>query len=187
MASPSEMKAAVVVAEAVRPVASAPQARLPAEEAAVASGAKAQPLEAAEVLPGPSARQPVAAEEAEEASGAEAQPPVGAEAVSGAAAVQPPEAAGVALDAAAEPQQAVAAAGQPDAEALRPGVAEQPAPWVRRPAAERPSAPPSWRPGGPRPWLARRQAERSAHAMRRSRAASPSRQSWRAAGCEGLS
>jgi hypothetical protein len=41
MASPSEMKAAAVAAaaEEVRPVASAPQARLPAEEAAVASGA----------------------------------------------------------------------------------------------------------------------------------------------------
>jgi len=39
MASPSEMKAAAVVASSVRPVASAPQARLPAEGAAAASGA----------------------------------------------------------------------------------------------------------------------------------------------------
>jgi hypothetical protein len=44
MASPSEMKAAAAVAVAessVRPVASVPWARLPAEGAAVASGAKA--------------------------------------------------------------------------------------------------------------------------------------------------
>jgi len=174
MASPSEMKAAaVVVAEAVRPVASAPRARLPAEEAAVASGAKVQPQEAAEAESVPSAQRPGEAA-----------------AVSGAGVVLPPEAAGVALDAAAEPQQAVAAEGRLDAEVPRPGVVEveQPAPSARQPAAGHPSAAPwACRPGRPLPWLAPRQWARSAHAMRRSRAASPSRQSWRAAGCEGLS
>ena len=174
MASPSGMKAAE---SSERPVASAPQARLPAEEA---SDAKAQPQEAAEVLPGPlaqqrgeaeavpSARQPVAAEVALDER------------------VQPPEAPGVALVAVTEPQQAVA--GLPDAQVQPPGVAEEPAPSARQPVAERPSAPPSSRlEGHPLPWLAPRQSVRSAHAMRRSRTASPSKQSWRAAGCEGLS
>jgi hypothetical protein len=154
MASPSEMKAAAAgVASSVRPVASAPQARLPVEEAA--ADAKVQP--------------PGVASDAEEA--------------------QPPEAAGVALDAAAEPQQAVAAEGLLDVEVQRRGVAEEPVPSVRQPAAAHPSAAlPSWRPGARLlPWLAPRRAVRSAHAMRRSRVASPSRQSWRAAGCEGLS
>jgi hypothetical protein len=125
----------------------------------------------------------------EVASAVEAQPPVAAEAASGAGVVLPPEAAGAALDVVAEPQQAVAAEGLPDVEAPRPGVVEQPerAPSGRLPAAEHPSAPPSCCPGGPLPWLAPRRSVRSARAMRRSRAASPSRQSWRAAGCEGLS
>jgi hypothetical protein len=164
MASPSEMKAAAVVAESsVRPAASAPKARLPAEEAVAASGAKVQPPGAAEVESAPSVQQPGEAA-----------------AASGAGVVLPPEVAGVALDAVAEPQQAEAAEVPLDAEVLRPGVveAEQPAPSARRPAAGHPSAPPSWRPGGhPLPWLAPRRAVRSAHAMRRSRAASPSRQS----------
>ena len=149
MASPSEMKAAAGVAESVRPVASAPQARLPAEEAAAASGAKVQPPEAAEVLPGPSARQPGAAEAAEGVSGPSAQPPAAAEAVSGAAAVLPPEAAGVALDAAAEPQQAVAAAGCRTRRCARPGVVAAAAPVrsVRQPAVGHPSAPPCLPPG----------------------------------------
>jgi hypothetical protein len=134
MVQPSEMKAA---AEAVRPVASAPQARLPAEEAAASSGAQVQPQEAARAESAPSVQRPVAA----------------AEAVSGAGVVQPPEVA-AALDAAAEPQQVVAAEALPDAEVLRPGAVERPAPSVRRPAAERPSALPSWRPGGPHLWLA---------------------------------
>jgi hypothetical protein len=134
MVQPSEMKAA---AEAVRPVASAPQARLPAEEAAASSGAQVQPQEAAGAESAPSVQRPVAA----------------AEAVSGAGVVQPPEVA-AALDAAAEPQQVVAAEALPDAEVLRPGAVERPAPSVRRPAAERPSALPSWRPGGPHLWLA---------------------------------
>lgn len=77
MASSSEMKAAVVVASSVRPVASAPQARLPEEEAVAASGAKVRPPGVAEVARAPSARQPGAAEEASEPS---AQLPVGAEA-----------------------------------------------------------------------------------------------------------
>jgi hypothetical protein len=94
------------------------------------------------------------------------------------------------LDAVAELQPAVAAA-EPDAAAEQPpGVAAEALldAEVRQPAAGPPSAPPSWRPEDhPLPWLAPRRAVRSAHAMRRSRAASPSRQSWRAAGCEGLS
>jgi hypothetical protein len=171
MASPSEMKAAAGVVSSVRPVASAPQARLPVEEAAAASGAKVQPPGVAGAESAPSARQPGAAEVASDAEEA-----------------QPPEAAGVALDAVAEPQQAVAAEGLLDVEVRRPGVAEELVPSVRQPAAAHPSAAlPSWRPGRLLPWLAPRRAVRSAHAMRRSRVASPSRQSWRAAGCEGLS
>ena len=163
MVSPSEMRAAAVAEQSVRQVASAPQARLPAEEAAAASGAKVQPQGAAEAESAPSVQQPGEAA-----------------AVSGVGVVLPPEAVGAALDAVAEPQQAVAAEVPLDAEVLRPGVVEveQPAPSVRQPAAGHPSAPPSWRLGGhPLPWLAPRRAVRSAHAMRRSRAASPSRQS----------
>jgi hypothetical protein len=189
MAPFSEMKAAVV-AESVRPVASAPRARLPAEEAAVASGAKAQPQEAAEVLPVPSAQQPVAAAEARGVSAAEAQPREAAEAASDAEEAQPPEAAGVALDAVAEPQLAVAA-GEPDAAAVQQPVAAAeglPDEEVQRLEAGHPSAPPSWRlEDHPHPWLAPRRAARTAHAMRRSRTASPSKRSWRAAGCEDLS
>jgi hypothetical protein len=180
---------AVVVESSVRPAASVPQVRLPAEEAAVVWGAKVQPQEAAEVLPGPSAQQPVAAEEARVVSAAEAQPREAAEAASDAEEARQPVAAAGALDAVAEPQQAVVAA-EPDAVAAQlPGVAAEGLPDGEVPQQEagHPSAPPSWRPGGPRLWLARRQVERSAHAMRRSRVASPSRQSWRAAGCEGLS
>ena len=168
------MKAAAAgVVSSVRPVASVPQARLPEEEAAAASDAKVQPPGVAGAESAPSARQPGAAEVASDAQEA-----------------QPPEAAGVALDAVAEPQQAVAAEGLLDGEVRRPEVAEQPgrAPSVRLQAAGHPSAPPwAYRPGRSLPWLAPRQSARSAHAMRRSRAASPSRQSWRAAGCEGLS
>ena len=145
------------------------------------SGAKVQPPGVAEAESEPSARQPG---EAEVVSAAGAQPPEGAAGAASGAGVQPPEAAEVALDVVAELQQAAAV---PDAEVPQPAVAEVPAPSVRQPAAERPSALPSWRPGDPRPWLVRRQVARSAQAMRRSRVASPSRQSWRAAGCEGLS
>jgi hypothetical protein len=186
-AAASHQPAEAAVESSVRPAASAPQVRLPAEEAAVVWGAKAQPQEAAGVLPGPSARQPEAAEEVGAVSAAEAQP---REAASDAEEVPPPEAAGVVSDAAAEPQQ-VAAAAEPDAVAAQlPGVAAGGLSdgQVQRPEAGHPSAPPSWRPEDhPRPGLAPRRAERSAHAMRRSRAASPSRRSWRAAGCEDLS
>jgi hypothetical protein len=183
------MKAAAVVVEAVRPVASAPQARRPAEGVAAASGAKVQPQEAESAA---SAQQPG---EAAAASGAGVVLQPGEAAVSGAGVELLPE---VALDAVAEPQQAVA---EPDAvaepqqavaeldavAARRPGV-EQPAPSARQRAAGHPSAArPSGRPGGLLPCLVPRRAVRSAHAMRRSRAASPSRQSWRAAGCEDLS
>jgi len=157
----------------VRPVASAPQARLPVEEAAAASGVKVQPPGAAEEESAASARQPGAAEVASDAEEA-----------------QPPEAAGVARDAVVEPQQAVAAA-EPDAVAAQlPGVAAEGLRdgWGQQPEAGHPSAPPSWRPEDhPHPWLAPRRAARSAHAMQRSRAASPSKRSWRAAGCEALS
>jgi hypothetical protein len=188
-AAASHQPAGAVVESSVRPAASVPQVRLPAEEAAVVWGAKVQPQEAAEVLPGPSAQQPVAAEEARVVSAAEAQPREAAEAASDAEEARQPVAAAGALDAVAEPQQAVVAA-EPDAVAAQlPGVAAEGLPDGEVPQQEagHPSAPLSWRPGGPRPWLARRQVERSAHAMRSSRVVSPSRQSWRAAGCEGLS
>jgi hypothetical protein len=178
MVSPSGMKAAAVAESSVRLVAWAPQARPPAEEA---SDVKVQPLGAAEVLPGPLAQQRAEAEAVPLA-----RQPVAAE-VAPDARVQPPEASGAALDAVAEPQRA-AAEGLPDVQVQPPGVAGEPAPSARQPVAERPSAPPSSRPEGhPLPWLAPRQSVRSAHAMRRSRTASPSKQSWRAAGCEALS
>jgi len=136
MALPSEMKAAEVVAVAARQVASALQVLRPAEGAVEASGAQVQPQEAAEAESAPSVQRLGAAAGVESGVG-----------------VQPPEVAGAALDAAAEPQQAVAEA-LPDAEVLRPGAVERPEPSARRPAAERPSALPSWRPGGPHLWLA---------------------------------
>jgi len=146
---------AAAVESSVRPAASVPRARLPAEEAAVAWDAKVQPQEAAEVLPVPSAQQPVAAEEARVVSAAEAQPREAAEAASDAEEARQPVAA--ALDVVAEPQRAGVAAAVPDAEVPQPGEAEVPAPSVRQPA-ERPSELPSWRLGGhPRPWLAPRQ------------------------------
>jgi hypothetical protein len=175
MASPSEMKAAEAVAQSAQPVASVLQARPPAEGAVVASDAQVQPPGAAEVLPGPSAQQPGAAAEASGAQ-AEAQPPEAEEAAEQPSVPQP-EAAGVALDAEAEPQQAVAAEVLLGAEVRQPGAAaaEEPGPLARQPAAGHPSAPPSWRPGEPLPWLAPPQSVRSAHAMRRSRTASPSK------------
>ena len=137
--------------------------------------AKVQPPGAAEVLPGPSARQPEAAEEVGVLSAAEAQP---REAASDAEEARQPEAAEVASDAAAEPRQAVAAAEPHAVAAQLPGAAAEELQdgQVQRQAAAHPSAPPSWRQEGQlHPWLAPRRAVRSAHAMRRSRAASPSR------------
>jgi len=68
---------------------------------------------------------------------------------------------------------------RPEAGAQVPSVPQQvaahPSVVAGRPWAGRP------------PWLAPRQVERSAHAMRKSRTASPSRRLWRAAGCGGLS
>jgi hypothetical protein len=174
--SAKKAEAAVVVAESsARWVALAPR---PAEAAAGVSGAKVRPLAAAGALPGLSAQQPGA----EEVLAARAQPREVAE-VSGAE-VQPPEAAGAAaLDAAAELQRVAVALL--DAEARRPEAVL--AVRVLRPAG-RPSALPSWRREGRYlPWPAPRRAARSAHAMRKSRTASPSRRSLRAAGCEGLS
>jgi hypothetical protein len=185
-ASPSAKKvaaAAGVAESSARPVASA---RLPAEGVAVASDAKVRQPEVAEVRPGLSAQQPAGAAEEEAVSAAQALPREEA-AVELDVRGQPPEAAGVALDAAAE-LQPVGAAALPDAEARRPEEAVQWAAPVLRPAAVRPSALPSWRRGGRYlPGPAPRQAARSAHAMRRSRTASPSRRSLRAAGCGGLS
>ena len=118
-----------------------PWVLLPAEGVVAAWGAKVQPPGAAEAESALSGRQPGAAE-----------------VPSGAEVVQPLEAAAGVLDAAAEPQRAGAAAARLGAEVLRPGVgvAAEPAPSVRRPAAGHPSAPPSWRLEGqhPRPWLA---------------------------------
>src|SRR5206468_12141539 len=129
--------------------------------------------------------QPVVAEEVSALLG---RLPAAVEEPASGAGVQPLEAAGLASGAVAEPQQAVAAEGVLGAEVPQPAVVEAPAPSARQPAVEHPSAVPwACRPGQPLPWLAPRRAERSAHVMWRSRAASPSRQSWRAAGCEALS
>ena len=176
--SAKKAEAAVVVAESsARWVALAPR---PAEAAAGVSGAKVRPLAAAGALPGLSAQQPGA----EEVLAARAQPREVAE-VSGAE-VQPPEAAGAAaLDAAAELQRVAVALL--DAEVRRPEAQVLWVARVLRPAGH-PSALPSWRREGRYlPWPAPRRAARSAHAMRKSRTASPSRRSLRAAGCEGLS
>jgi hypothetical protein len=176
------MKVAAGVAEAAQPVASARQGLPPAEEVAAVSGAKVRPRAAAEVLPVPSVR-----------------PPGVAEAVESAVPVQPPEAAVPGLDA-AEQRPAEAAAVQPDGEAARlpaavqRGVGEpQPeeAQRARVPSVRQRAAAPPFAAAGLAscrlPWLAPRQAVRSAHAMRRSRVVSPSRRSWRAARCEAWS
>jgi hypothetical protein len=196
MAPSSEMKAAAVVVSARQ----AAWARLPAG----ASGAKVQPPGAAVAeVSAPSVRPRVAVAEVwapsvrlREVAGEAPAPSVrrrgaAAEGLS----VRPPAVAeegpggrgqlpGAALDAAAEPQPAVAAEELPDAEVPQPAV---PVPLARQ-LAGRPSVPPSWRLGDRLlPWLAPRRSVRSAHTMRRSRVASPSKRSWRAAGCEGLS
>ena len=94
-----------MVAESVRPVASAPRVRLPAEEAAAGLDALVQPPA--------------------EASALSEQPPVAVAEASGAMVALPPEAAGVALDAVAEPQRAEAAEGLLDVPVQRPGAAER--------------------------------------------------------------
>jgi len=115
-------------------------------------------------------------------SAARAQPPEVAEPVSGAEAVQLREAAEAGQDVAAEPQPAGVAEERPDAEVLPPEAERRAS--ARRPVAGRPS---SRREGRLLPWPAPRRVARSAPAMRKSRTALPSRQSWRAAGCEALS
>ena len=182
-ASPSGMKAAVVVESSVWPVASAPLAPLPVEGAAAVSDAKVPPQGVAGVLPVPSVRRPAEGAVAEVPVPLERPPGVGAASDAG---VRPPEAVS---DAVAELQPAGAAAALRGAEAPQPEVVvERPArALLARQPAERPLALPSARPEGFLPWLALRRAARSAHATRRSRTASPSRQSWRAEGCEGLS
>lgn len=185
-ASPSEMKVAAVGAEAAQPVASARQGLLPAEEEVAASGAKARPRAAAEVLPAPSVRQPGVAGEAE--SAVPVQPPGAA--VAGPGVVLPQEAEVAArLDVAVGRLPEEAAVALPDVAALQPAAEARRAraPSVLPPAVAHPSAAAGLPVGLPwpchRPWLAPRQAERTAHAMRRPRTASPSRQLWRAAKC----
>jgi hypothetical protein len=142
----------------------------PRQVAAAESDVRVRPREEAVAALG--VRVPLPEEAAGESDAAELLPAAGA-AVPGGEAVQPPGAAVLALRV---------------AEVLRPGAAAAPVAWGRRQAAARPSAVP-WvcRPGQALPWLAPRRAVRSAHAMRRSRAASPSKQLWQAARCEGLS
>jgi len=142
----------------------------PRQVVAAESDAQVRPREEAVAALG--VRVPLPEEAAAESDAAELLPAAGA-AVPGGEAVQPPGAAALALRV---------------AEVLRPGAAAAPVAWGRRQAAARPSAAP-WvcRPGQALPGLAPRRAVRSAHAMRRSRAASPSRQLWQAARCEGLS
>jgi hypothetical protein len=176
-ASPSGMKAAAV--GVAQPVASAQWARPLAEVAEALSGAKVRPRAAAEALPVPWVR------------------PLGVGEAESAVPVQPREAAESAV---AAQRLAVEAAAQPAAvrllgaevvarlDAAEPQpAAEQRAPSVRQRAAAHPFAAAGRPWPGRRPWLAPRQAERSAHAMRKSRAASPSRRLWQAAGCEDLS
>jgi len=192
MASPSGSK----VAEWAQPVALALRALLPpAEAAGVACGRAAQPSEVA-------AR-----------SDATVQPPEGAGAASDASAgpqqavvaepdaVQQPAVAEAVRDAGVALRPEAAARG---AEGLRPeaavavrGAEVVPRPeaaaagallvlWARQPAAERPSAAVPFV-CLPLPWPGPRRGARSAHGMRRSRAALPSEQLWQAARCEGLS
>jgi hypothetical protein len=178
-ASPSGMKAAAEeagVALSAQPVASAPWVQRPVEAAVAASDAKVRPRVAAEAQPVASARQPGVAEEAA-VSGAEARLPEVA-AGPGAEVVQPREAAEAVRDGAAELRPAGVAEEPLDAEVLRPAECRASA------VAGRPS---SRREGHLLPWLAPRRAARSAPAKRRSRTALPSRQLWRAAGCEALS
>ncbi len=185
-ASPSEWKA-VEASAWVPPAASAQWELPPMAEAAVESDAQAPPQEvagsesdvrvrplevAAEAALDAAARLPEEAVAALDV--AAVQPPVAGAAVPGVAVGQPPAEVGQASD---------------EEAALRRAAGEQvPVEWGRPPAAVRPSAAAAapWL-CLPLPWLAPRRAERSAPAMRRSQAASPSKQLWQAARCEGLS
>jgi hypothetical protein len=186
-ASPSGMKAAVASVSGQQ-VASALQALLPAAEEAVSSDVQVPPREVAEVLPAPWGRRP------REVSGAQVQPQAAAGPASDVVVGPPRAVAAEAWDAAAALPQGAVAEARPDAEVPQPAAAERRAraPSVRRLAAAPPSAAaglPAGRPwvGRRLPWLAPRRSARPAHAMRRSRTASPSKQSWRAAECGGLS
>jgi hypothetical protein len=199
MAPPSETKA-VEASALAQPAASAQRVLLPAaaEAEAVPCG-QAGPLQVAAAES--DARVPPQ-EEAAELDAAALRPEVAAVAELDAAAVPLPEVAAAGSDVAELPPAAEAAvpgveAVQPPgaaavarrvAEVQRPGAAGAPVAWGQQRAAVHPSAAP-WvcRPGQALPWLAPRRAVRSAHAMRRSRAASPSKQLWQAARCEGLS
>jgi hypothetical protein len=149
---------------------------------AVVARAEAPPPAASDV-----AAEPRQAEEAARSDAAAGPQRVAAVAVSGAAAELQREGAAAVQDAAAGLQQAAAvAASDVAAEPQQAGAAPD-APVLPR-AAARPSAAPSvFRRGLTLPWPARRRAARSAHAMRRLRAASPSERSWQAARCEALS
>jgi hypothetical protein len=170
----------------------------PAEVSAWCARAVPRSREAAAVGRDAGAAQPSAVPAEPVAS---AQLPVVAwEEVSAAAAV-PQRAAAGAWVAGEAPLQAVAVAPvaeeeepQRAAEAAVSGAAAGPQPVAAsvlsasQPAAVHPSvAPWAFRRARVLPWPVRRQAARSARAMRRSQAASPSERSWQAARCEGLS
>ena len=120
---------------------------------------------------------------------ASAQPPVEArEEGSGAAAVPQRGGPAAVRDAEEAPRQAAEAAGESGAEAEPQPVAARAESQALRQAAARPSAAPSaFHRDRALPWPARQRAARSARAMRRSQAASPSERSWQAARCGGLS
>jgi len=197
MACPSGSKLAEASGSA-QPVASALRALSPPAEAAAGWDAKVQPPEGAAA-----------------ASDARVQPPEGAGAALDAAAGPQPVAEAAEPDAERQPGAAEAAA-VPDAEVAlqpeeaaargvaglllaaavaavlgagepRPEAAEAPlGPSARQPVAERPSAAVPFV-CFPLPWPEPQRAVRSAHGMRRLRAALPSKQLWQAARCEGLS
>jgi len=163
-------------------VRAAPSSR---EAAAVSDAGAAQPW-AVPAEPGASARPPVVAREEVSAAAVVPQRAVPA-AVWGAAEVLQQVVEAAVRDAAEGPQQA-AEAGLPGAAAELQPVAAQAESRALRLAAVRPSAALSaFRRDRPLPWPVRRRAARSARAMRRSQAESPSERSWQAARCEGLS
>lgn len=189
---PSDVRLAASPAQPVSWVPQAPS--LPPEVAAVGCEQvvprSAQPAEGSRaVLPWAAAASDagVAQPQAVAALGAAAGPPQGAAAVARAAVAEPRQVAvAVAWAAVAELRQVAVASG---AVAELPLVAAELGVWARQRAAGRPSAAPSaFRRGLTLPSAPGRQrAARSAHAMRRLRAASPSERSWQAARCEGLS